>query len=191
MAVNNISLIDLQKSLYFLHVGELREICLRLCIPEKGLKLRLIARIMHFIPTGEVIKEPKMPDISRAKRGEYYPLHPEALILKGAYKNDLKTRLFFKSLIGEHFHFTAFGIDWINERWMSGLPPSYQEFVDMWKAEGERRKKNPETPKVEWAYIHFTQDFLKANPEATRSEVIDAWKHVHQINKEIVYRILF
>ncbi|XVN42631.1 MAG: hypothetical protein RCG15_08655 [Candidatus Rickettsia vulgarisii] len=65
-------------------------------------------------------------------RGVVYHLHPNTLMLKGSYKNDLRNRQFFKQLIGEHFHFTAIAIDWLNDRWMQGLPPppTYQEFLE-------------------------------------------------------------
>ncbi len=62
------------------------------------------------------------------------------MILKGSYKNDLKTRLFFKNIVGDHFHFTAFGIDWINEKWMEGNPPTYRDYATMWQSEVDRRK---------------------------------------------------
>lgn len=143
----------LKKALLFLKMAELRDVCARLYLPTQGTKNVLIAWILHFIKTGEIIKEPKIPDASKAKRGNNYSLSPETLILKGAYKNDLKTRLFFKTLIGEYFHFTAFGIDWLNARWLEGKPPTYQEFAQMWKSEYARREKEGTTPKEEWAYI--------------------------------------
>ncbi len=48
---------------------------------------------------------------------------------------------------------SAFGIDWLNERWMDGNTPTYQEFADMWEAGYRRRKERGEKPKEEWAYI--------------------------------------
>lgn len=112
-----------------MHVQDLKEIAEKLSIPNNGTKLKLIARIIYFVQTGAVIKEPKVPVASCAQKGVQYPLAPNTVMLKGAYKNDLKTRLFFKNLIGEHFHFTAFGIDWLNDCWMAGDPPSYGAFA--------------------------------------------------------------
>ena len=155
--INELQLNKLKDALNFLHVEELRDLCSKFCFINKGKKIVLIARIVHFIKTGEVIHEPKIPAISCAKRGHVYPLLPDTVILKGAYKNDLRTRLFFKQLIGEHFHFTAFGIDWLNDCWMSGNPPTYQAFADMWQARYLRRKSVGSDPKIEWAYINFTQ----------------------------------
>lgn len=188
--INEQQLIVLKEALNFLHVEELRGICVQLSLPTKGKKVPLITRIMHFLATDEIVIEPQMPRVSRAQRGHAYPLSPETPMLKGAYKNDLQTRLFFKQLIGEYFHFTAFGIDWLNERWMSGNPPTYQEFATMWQAEYARRKIHASQPKEEWAYINFTQNFVQENPDATREMINAAWEKEHTRNKKIVATIL-
>ena len=183
-------MVNLKEALLFLHVAELRQLCMTQGVPSHGNKVTLIARIVHFISTGEIIKEPKIPTISKAKRGCDYPLEPSVLMLKGAYKNDLKTRLFFKQLIGEYFHFTAFGIDWLNERWLEGNPPTYQEFAIMWKAEYARRQKMGSTPKEEWAYINFTQNFIKVNPKASRVAIVESWEAERKRQIKIVNELI-
>ncbi|HQS84703.1 MAG: hypothetical protein B7Y25_07240 [Alphaproteobacteria bacterium 16-39-46] len=181
---------SLKESLNFLHMEELKEICTKLLLPTQEKKGALILRILHFIEFGKVIKAPKIPDISCARRGENYPLHPTTCILKGNYKNDLTTRLFFKKLIGEHFHFTAFGVDWLNNRWIQGKPPTYQEFADMWTNEIKRRKEEGSHPKEEWAYINFTQKFMRQNPNSQRHELLEAWEKERQRQKENVTKIM-
>ncbi len=168
--------IGLRTALLFLHVAELREWCEKLSLPSHGKKGMLVGRIIHFLTTGQVIKEVPIPQIARAQRGVSYPLLPSMLMLKGAYKNDLATRQFFKKLVGDQFHFTAFGIDWLNERWQVGNPPTYQEFADMWKKEYARRKEEGTTPKEEWAYITFVQTALGKDPHLSHAEIIHAWK---------------
>lgn len=177
--INNIveQLTLLRESLLFLNMAELRQLCIKKNLPSQGNKIILIIRIIHFIKTGQVIKDTKIPDISKAKRGIDYPLDSNTLMLKGAYKNDLKNRLFFKMLIGDYFHFTAFGIDWLNERWINGMPPTYEEFAIMWKAEYAKRKEMPAAPKEEWAYINFTQNFIKSNPNASRALIMQSWQN--------------
>lgn len=171
-------------------MGELKDICLKLNISDKGKKGPIIARILYFVEIGKVIMEPKIPEISKAKRGHVYPLSPDGLILKGAYKNDLKTREFFKKLVGRHFHFTAFGIDWVNDRWLEGKPPTYQEFAAMWQTEYEKDKQAKRPPKEEWAYINFTQRFIVSHPDAPRAEIMGAWEMERQRQKEMVNKIL-
>ena len=103
----------LYDDLHYMKMAELKKACVMLCLPDKGKKTELINRIMEFIKTGEVITLPKIPVKSRAKNNPIQPLEASSLMLHGEYKNDLKTRVFFKHLIGLHFHFTAFGIDWL------------------------------------------------------------------------------
>jgi hypothetical protein len=157
-------------------VVELRDTCKEMHLPSSGTKLSLIHRITHFLATGEVAKEEAIPEISKAKKVHCYPLHPDTLILYGNYKNDAATRAFMKTLVGEHFHFTASGIDWIKQRWHAGTPPSYQDFADFWQQQYHYNKQNKPVPKEEWAYINFTQSFLKHNPTASHKDIISAWK---------------
>ncbi len=180
------------ESLLFLHVLELQMLCVQFCFftPVKETKMILIDRIMHFIETGTVLEQPKIPAVSRAARGAVYQLAPTTLMLKGAYKNDLQTRLFFKHLIGDYFHFTAFGIDWLKARWLEGNPPTYQEFADMWVVEYKCRKEEGSKPKEEWAYINFIQDFMRKHPEAPREVSLAAWEKERARHVEIVKNVL-
>lgn len=181
---------NLKNSLLFLHVEELREIARSLSLTDKGTKKMIIFRICHFLETGEKLTVPKFPKESCSERGKTYPLAKEALMLKGAYKNDLKNRLFFKSLIGPYFHFTAYGIDWLNEQWLKGTPPTYLEFAKMWESEYQRRKAMAVSPKEEWAYINFVQNFLKETPSASQEEVNRSWKAEREMQKKKVSQFL-
>lgn len=177
---------NFKESLLFLHVEELKSLATELSLVEKGNKIALIQRILHFFETGEKLTNPQFPKKSCAAKGQVYSLTKDTLMLKGAYKNDLKTRLFFKQLIGEYFHFTAFGIDWLNERWMEGNPPTYQQFAEMWEEEYRKRKEIPHAPKEEWAYINFVQKFTLSNPTASREMINSAWECERQKHKASV-----
>lgn len=180
----------LQQALLYLKMSELRERCLRLGLAEKGKKLVLIDRILAFVQTGERKTPSTFPESSKAKRGMKYPLHPSTLILKNAYKNDLKTRIFLKSLVGDHFHFTAYGIDWIDERWYAGRPPSYQEFAHFWQSEYLKREKVKVPPKKEWAYINFVQNYLLQKPDAAKDEIHSSWDEEQKRQLRVVDAIL-
>ena len=156
----------------------------------KGKKIDLINRIIHLLKTGEKINLAKYPASSMSKDQNNNVLSTNALMLKGAYKNDLKTRLFFKEIIGQHFHFTAFGIDWLESRWMAGNPPTYQEFADMWSKEYEVRKTYGSTPKEEWAYINFVKRYLNENPHASRNEILNGWELEREKHKEFIGKFL-
>ncbi len=162
----------LYDALHYMKVSELKSCCQSLRLPDVGKKGELIQRIMNFIKTGTIKEQQQIPPSSHAKHHLPQPISKHALMLYVSYKNDTETRIFFKSLIGPHFHFTAFGIDWLNERWQQGNPPTYQEFADFWITETERRKHTKAEPKKEWAYINF----LQQNNELSASEAILAWK---------------
>ncbi len=167
---------ELHAALLYLKMNQLKLVCERFALDSSGNKIALIERITTFINTGKKIISPVMPEKSKAKRRDHYPLAPQTVMLYGAYKNDLATRVFFKNLIGNHFHFTAYGIDWLNERWMAGNPPTYAEFAQFWKEEHLRRKTSKPQPKEEWKYINFTQEYISANPHASKDEIMAAWK---------------
>lgn len=179
----------LKESFNYLKMQELKSLINRFSLENKGKKGELIDRLLHYLYTGKKLTSKKFPEASLAKPGKIYPLAPKTLMLKDAYKNDLETRLFFKKLIGDHFHFTAYGIDWLNERWQKGKPPTYREFADMWQKEYIERKSKRAAPKEEWAYISFVQDFLDHCPNSSRTKIMTAWKNERIKHRDFVYKI--
>jgi hypothetical protein len=185
---------ELFDALHYMNMQELRAFCKAHHIPSTENKALLIEKIMHFVKTGTILPVIEFPANAFAKKGTVYPLEPNTKILHGSFKNDLKTRNFFKKLVGDHFHFTAFGIDWIEERWFAGNPPTYQEFADMWQREYERRKKIKAQPKKEWALLNFMQRYQEEFPNATKQEVMREWKterekqakHAQQLLKKLI-----
>ncbi len=171
---------ELFDALYFLKIAELETLADYLQIPLDGPKAEIIDRIIQYFSTGKKLPIIPLPENSKAKKSQLYQLRPETVMLHGSYKNDGKTRAFFKKLIGSHFHFTAFGIDWINARWKAGNPPTYQEYAHMWQQEYEARKKQPVKPKKEWALINFMQRYSCQNPNASKQEAMKAWKKVRE-----------
>jgi hypothetical protein len=184
----------LAKALLFFNMKELPRFCEGLGLQSKGKKIVLITRMLTFIETGEVVREPKIPAASCAPRGEKADLRANAKMLYGRFKNDAATRAFFKALIGEHFHYTVFGLDWLQERWLAGKPPTYGEFATFWQQEYLARKKSKGEMKKEWALLHFVAAFLKKYPNAEREEVVIAWKQERSrqvaIGEQILRKIL-
>jgi len=180
----------LREALHYMKVAELRAACHHLSLPDAGKKGFLIQKIMQFIIDGTVLKVPSIPVASRAKSYAPQPLLPSSLMLYGAYKNDAKARAFFKSLIGPHFHFTAFGIDWLNERWLHGKPPTYQEFADFWIQETMRRTKEKQKPKDEWMFIRYMQKMEREAPRATSDELIRGWKELQVQEAQTAAKLL-
>lgn len=181
---------QLRISLLYMNMTELRYVSRFLHLPPNYTKLNLIERILLYVSSGIRSEQPRIPDVSRGTSKKSEPLMPHEKMLYGIYKNDAKTRLFFKQIIGEDFHFTAFGIDWLKDRWMQGNPPRYQEFADYWRAESQRRNVTKEQPKEEWAYLNYAQDFLRANPNASHAQIIAAWKNERKKQVEKAYSLL-
>lgn len=177
-------------ALHYMKMAELKKACQILSFSDKGKKAELINRIMAFIQTGRIKMLPKIPAQSLAKNHPIQVLEASSLMLYGAYKNDLKTRDFFKTLIGHHFHFTAFGIDWLNERWLQGKPPTHQEFADFWIKETARRKQEKPKPKDEWMFIRFMQKMEKIEPQASKEDLLHAWKELQAQKAKQAYELL-
>ena len=167
---------NLTTSLHYCKVQELVEICEQLHLKPQGKKAHLIASITHFIKTGKQLSQEKIPSSSRKQSNQHYPLAPDTLIVYGSFKNDLATRIFLKKLIGNHFHYTAFGIDWIKQRWLDGNPPTYAEFAHFWQQEYVKRQGKQLLEKPEWAYLNFLKNFKEKNPSAPRDKALAAWE---------------
>lgn len=177
-AISQSKQIMLKEALSHMHIAELKNELQILNLSTKGFnKEELINRIMHYVITSKELPPLQIPATSKAQRGKTYPLTPETRMMYGAYKNDLRTRQFFKQLIGNHFHFTAYGVDWLRERWLAGNPPTYAEFAQEWQAEYERNKKKQRPAKQEWAYIRFVQQYMETHPHASKQEVTAAWNN--------------
>jgi len=180
----------LYHALHYMKIHELKQCCLILSVPDSGTKSLIIERIMSLVQTGIVSKIKKFPASSLAKNYPPQPINKNSLMLYGSYKNNAQARAFFKKLIGPHFHFTAFGIDWLNERWLQGTPPTYQEFAHYWISEINNRIKNPAKPKQEWAYINFLQHARKTYRYASKDELMYTWKNLQKENAILALGII-
>lgn len=180
----------LQDMLHYMKMIELKKACRMLSVSDKGKKAELIDRILLFIYKGHTKTVPKIPAISCAKNYAAQSLNALSLMLYGGYKNDLKTRNFFKKMVGVHFHFTAFGIDWLNERWLQGNPPTYQEFADYWIQEIAQRKREKPKPKDEWMFIRFMQYMKNVEPQVSKGDLMHAWKELQAQKAKEAYQLV-
>ena len=174
--LNETELTELKEALHFMNMEELKKVCQILKLSFQGQKIDKIDRILAFLKTGTVSKPSPLPPISQAQKNVTYPLVPETLILSGSYKNDPITRGFMKGLVGDHFHFIAFGQEWIKQRWRQGKPPTYSEFAIFWQGEYVARQNKKASPKKEWAYLNFVQKYCQEHQTFTRQQLIESWE---------------
>lgn len=174
--------------LNYVDVKKLKQFCKKHNLSTKGKKDVIIKRIITYITTGKKTDIPVMPSIS--KTTQKIPLKPDSKILHGSYKNDLVTRLFIKKLVGPHFHFTAFGQDWIMEQWLAGKPPTYQQFAKAWEQQYQKQKKEKNITRDEWAYLKFIQTYLDKHPKTPRTELMKLWKEEKEKKESKMLKIL-
>jgi hypothetical protein len=181
----------LDESMLYLNISELNKITKHFKLPNLKRKNDLIENIITFVTTGTVsIQRP-----AQIKKPKNYVQHaeltPQTQMVQGIYKNGTKEREFLEKLIGNHFHFTVFGLEWLAEQWENDISPTYQEFADMWVREYMLYKSGmKQYHKQEWQYINFVKNFIAENPNATQKNILSEWKKHRLLHKERVLQIL-
>lgn len=170
------------KHFLYLYVDELRDYCKKLSLQHTGTKIDLIERIMCYVSYGKVLKVNQLPAQSMGNSKIQQEITLDTLMLKNVYKNDMKNRIFFKQIIGNHFHFTAHAIKWLKMRWHQGNPPTYREFIQIW----QKIYDNTYKPLNEWAYIIFIQN----NKNLTKNELLTEWHKARSFHKQKVENII-
>lgn len=138
----DLSLLD--DAIYYLKVPELEYYITTLGIAAGPRKESMIAALLQFAgrspaPTDRPAAEP--PGLSaEARRTLQTRFAPQTHIVPGHYTNGPASRARFKQLIGPHFSFTSYGMEWIRRQWAAGSCPTYQDFATFWQTEFERRK---------------------------------------------------
>jgi hypothetical protein len=150
--------------------SELRVLCKKYDLPVSGVKADLTARIIRYLETGEIIHP--VPKIKYTFRDSDKEMALEAKVVN--YKNDAKTRAFFKKQIGSHFHFNVHLINFVK----SNKNLTYEGLVQEWLAE-EKRRENPNyKTKIHASceYNRFIREFFAREKEKNLSDAIAEWK---------------
>ncbi len=166
----NISIKDF-KDFYWLK-EELLNFCRETGISGVGGKIEITNRIIEYLETGEVIKKvaikkPKLPKASQ-------PISKETVI-GIEYRTYKEKKEFFKSIIGNKFHFTTHLLDYFKKH--TGKK-TYSDLINEWYKEQEL-KKDPNFIKdiaPQFEYNTYIRDFLKDNPNKSKTDAIKYWK---------------
>lgn len=171
------------KDFYWLK-EELVDFCRGIGINRSGGKIDIANRINEYLRTGKI--ESKNP-IKGGKNKKGIQKTPENIneVIPDNYTSSQLFREYFESIIGQHFHFTAYMAKYIKDH--SGI--TSKEYINEWCAEYERRKNKNYKPKImkSCEYNQYIRDFFKDNPDKTRDEAIKYWKIKKSLRGDNVY----
>ena len=177
------------ESIYYLKLDELRTLSRDLGLSDAGAKGILIQGILNQIGVhtedGRAISKGRQTKFARYT-GD---LSPETHILPGFYTNGQAMRSRFTALVGPHFSFTNYGMEWIREQWISDRYPTYEEFASYWQGEHDRRKEGGEFASLQTnARVRF---FRAHRGDGLSREALDAaWQEERQRRVAEVRRLL-
>jgi len=161
---------------YYWYLNELVAFCRQHGLATSGQKLDLVARIEGYL-RGERDAETHS---ERTRKRSAAAIRSGPITLDTAvtddYKCDAETRVFFKSMIGKHFHFTAHLQQFRREQQRMGVRLTYGDLVREWVAEYERRKDPNYRSSIarSWEYNQFVRDFMGDKPRNTGKEISEA-----------------
>jgi len=160
---------------YYWLKEELLQFCKKNGIPASGKKLEILARIEVFLKTGKIGK-PKKKKRGKSRADSEKPLSLDTPVIN--FKSDQKTREFFESAIGPHFHFTAH----LNQFRRENDNLTYGDLVSEWLAEKERRKNGSYRAKImkSCEYNQFIRDFFadENNQGKSFQDAVAAWNEI-------------
>ncbi|MEU5633650.1 DUF6434 domain-containing protein [Streptomyces rishiriensis] len=169
---------------YYWYRDELAAFCRANGLASSGQKHELILRVEAFL-TGAGPKPEASPARTRPARAPRTgPITPDTPVGED-FRCNAETRAFFKSVIGDHFHFTAHIQRYRRERQRAGTPLTYGDLAREWVAEHERRKEKGYQSVIAptWQYNQFVRDFLADKPRNTGKGIGDAataWKTIRE-----------
>ncbi|GAB5536780.1 MAG: DUF6434 domain-containing protein [Rubricoccaceae bacterium] len=150
---------------YYWLKAELVAFCRESALPVSGAKTELVERIAAFLRDGTVLR----PSPARRVHAEPMPdtLSLDTVIGRG-WTCGQRLRAFFVSEVGSSFRFNQALIHFIRE----GEGRTLEEAVDAWRAS---KAAGPRKIPRQLEYNRHTRAYMEAHPEATPSEVREAW----------------
>ncbi|MDX5422186.1 MAG: SAP domain-containing protein [Hymenobacteraceae bacterium] len=149
---------------------ELQQFCREQGLPATGAKAELAERIVYFLKTG------KARPVEASKRAApKQRLSPtlDTLITEN-YRNTEVNRRFFKSVIGEHFHFTTNFMRFCREN----VGKTFSDAVQEWHREHTLKKDKGYQAEIgpQFEYNRYIRDFMADNPGSPLTTAIRCWK---------------
>jgi hypothetical protein len=174
-ALSQTDLKNLESAIYFLKVTELKQICEKFNQCHKGSKQDLINTLLAFARGDDNYSPNKQISAAeQALRDNANSYDPGVYLVPGVYTNNKASRAILLELIGRHFTFTSYGMDWIKAQWHEGNCPSYLEFADYWQTEYQKRKNRDDfASKQTLKRVNFFREMKGEN--LSKQELEKAW----------------
>ena len=154
---------------------ELQTFCRGNGISASGSKREITDRIAVFLETGE-IQKPMRKRSTSTKQLSLEELSLDTVITEN-HRCSQVVRTFFKSVIPK-FHFSTYIQDYFKEN----VGKTYQDVVDAWYEEEERKKDPSYKRKIgsQFEYNQFTRDYFAdpKNKGKKREDAIKAWNEI-------------
>ena len=168
---------------YYYLKEELEGFCKSNHLNYVGSKTQLTKRIEEYLKTGIVPLTMKVKSSSQ-KSNEKPTLDT---IISFTYTNNETNRAFFKSIIGEKFHFTTLFMKFFK----NNIGKTYKDAINEWHAEQEERKKGEKTAlSSQFEYNQFIRDYFQdpKNKGKSLKEAISEWNKIKILPGERKYR---
>lgn len=164
------------KNYYWLK-EELIAFCRKHALPTSGGKIEIKERILEFLETGRSIRLPRAT--KKFSNSTDISTNPAPLslntIITSDYKNSEANRAFFKSVIGEKFHFTVNFMNFFK----NNVGKTYGDAISEWHREHELKKqgKFKTTIGKQFEYNQYFRDFFAdpINKSKSRKEATQLW----------------
>ena len=152
---------------YYFLKEELKEFCRREGLNVSGNKGDLEKRIIHYLSTGESLKEPDIKYVS-SKTSSEIKLDSK---LGENFKFSEHKREFFKKEIGSSFKFKV-----KFQKWLKANPDkTYRDAIDEY-FRIQNSKEKTEIGK-QFQYNQYIRDFFENNKDKTLDDAIKCWKY--------------
>ncbi|MCD4720156.1 MAG: SAP domain-containing protein [Desulfobacula sp.] len=168
----NISINDFNN--WYWYKKELVEFCKQNKLKTTGRKPELTTRIAYFLKTGHAPKESNIKSLKTKNSIQVLPNSMNNPIPENYTSSELY-RKYFKSIIGNHFHFTAYMMQYIKAT--PGI--TFKQYINEWKKEHERRKEKNYKPDImkSCEYNQYIRNFFEKNKNLSLKDAIKCWKH--------------
>ena len=154
------------KEYYFLK-EDLKDFCRSEGLKVSGSKQDLENRIIHYLSTGEELKEPRIKQVSNDSKSE---ISLDSRLGEN-FKCSEDKRAFFEKEIGSGFKFKV-----KFQKWLKSNPDkTYREAIEAYH-EIQNSKEKTKIDK-QFQYNQYIRDFFEDNDDKSLDDAIKCWKY--------------